>query len=142
MSLCAKPFMCIMKMCNSYRLISHADQTHFHVIDFARRLLLKEKHNFILSYLILTYLILSYLILSYLILSYLILSYLILSYLIAFSRNERTPPIFVCRREKARIFGLQFSRPYKFFSGAFGLVFVFSEPKSEARSSQFSRGPP
>ena len=39
------------------------------------------------------------------------------SALIAFSRNERTHPNFVCRREKARFFGLQFGRPFKVFQG-------------------------
>ena len=45
--------------------------------------------------------------------------------LIAFSRNERTHPHFVCRREKSRFFceDCSLAAPYV-FSGALGLIFV------------------
>ena len=49
---------------------------------------------------------------------------------VAFSRNERTHPNFVCRREKPRFFGLQFGRPYKFFQGLSDSFLCPVDPKA------------
>ena len=51
-------------------------------------------------------------------------------FIVAFSRNERTHPNFVCRREKARFFGLQFGGSYKLFQGLSDSLLCPVDPKA------------
>ena len=59
---------------------------------------------------------------------------------IAFSRNERTHPILFAGARSRDFLDCNLAAPIGFFSGAFGLVFVSSGSKNEARSSEFGQG--